>query len=397
MATNNTTLSDAIIDTVAEEFLDRHVNNESNELVIDYNLLFTHPDNSEDLHEWMRELVTGRPTMDAVKGIAALTATHNELSRDIGQHRIVDKKLQEYAEGAAEMIDDEDIDPFETPEATADLLRILLNDYLYDDDRFTTDYMNSYRVHKRVNALIAERGITITADTSVVKNHFDALMHNYGNDVIEKFWFAPMQVDNHNTEGEIIGRWIEKARDLIDDWGIAAMENADDVREVVESTPEVITHLFISQGYVPDQLFCAQTRSNSAFLRSFATEMDNLVGDSPLLGFLTVTLSLAASDMYDLLRGTANHIVVTPAAQQTAIWDNGAISVGLFDPTMGSGSIMEIELEHPWVIPCDTTALAVNFRGLHSGDNEYNDYGYNPFEVYDFYFPKVADVTWIER
>ena len=58
--------------------------------------------------------------------------------------------------------------------------------------------------------------------------------------------------------------------------------------------------------------------------------------------------------------------------------------MGLFDPVTGGGSLIDIELERDWLVPCTARTLDSSFGGVHTDDERVlaGHYGYAPSEVY---------------
>lgn len=137
----------------------------------------------------------------------------------------------------------------------------------------------------------------------------------------------PYQQENANQEGFELQNDLQKMIENINEEKIITKDD--------ELKSEILHKLFSSQGYKMSDLIDETKLEKSKFLKSFKEELNNYYEDgSAFLAFLT---TLGIKDYYDLKLG-----------KKDLIFEKG--TCGIFDPVLGSGSILEVELEKPFTI-----------------------------------------------
>lgn len=355
-------------------------------------------DTQDALHEVVQKTLSDRPLFapsrdEAERFYAQLLAECNRkliedhLSKDEFENAFLDEEERADKEGFTQ----------------ADMLAGFLAD-IFNSDLEAGVISYTGKRYEPATAIfnVARKAVQADNPVHVFTNDIDAVdflaqeINDYGNDALEAVWFAPLQADNHNTEGQDVGFFIDELYQLMqecDNEELSIAERTERIEDVTAGAPEVITHLFASQGYEISDLMDETIRKNSTFLHTFAQEMENLPGTGGYapLAFITTTVGISARDLNAIMSGKANAIVIT-APNQTNPGDYN--TVGLFDPTMGGGSLMDVELERDWIIPVTPQDLRGCFAGMHL--MKHNDYGYSPDQVYGYgphYFPTEARVV----
>ena len=138
----------------------------------------------------------------------------------------------------------------------------------------------------------------------------------------------PEQADNLNCEGSVLSGVLEGI--------VNALKGEGDFEDVEEGT--VLSDLFASQGYVFADLIDEGKIGKSVFLKSFLDEVAECYEGMPV--FLVFLAKMNLRDYYSL----RNH-------EAQMVFTNG--TCGLFNPVTGSGSVLELELEKPFVCEVD--------------------------------------------
>mgnify|MGYP006947038191 CR=1 FL=1 len=197
----------------------------------------------------------------------------------------------------------------------------------------------------------------------------DDEMRRYGHDTLVNCWVAPLQVDNHNLEGSEIASDVATLCDIAGgdlDPNAAAVSNAMD-------------SLIASQGMNLTQWANQLHTTPGAFAASLRDEVSEMTGLLSQSAFLIAQGFISITDLDAIMRGSANALCIPAAGTQ-----HREIPVGLFDPVTGSGSLLGIELERDWLVPCTARTLDSSFGGIHTDDKYVlaGRYGYAPSEVY---------------
>lgn len=209
---------------------------------------------------------------------------------------------------------------------------ILIEDFYYYD---IDDYLNN---------AISELNIEEDID---IDNYKDFIKINVDEDSILKEYKVIVDIlmdhENLNTEGSILLDSVTNIADFIN-------HETDDIKEI----DPITKMLFKSQGYKIDDL----RYPKDGFLKSFIEEVDNSGFYTPLV--YTFVREMSLKDLKDLLRKES--IEILPGEP-----------FGLFGPTNGSGSLMEISLERTFNIPLSYIYLSNTYK---------SSYGYSTSSVY---------------
>lgn len=166
-------------------------------------------------------------------------------------------------------------------------------------------------------------------------------------------WVAPLQAENLNCEGM-------EAFEFLD-----ALSKEEGPVTEGGSFHDAVVWLCESQGYEFSDLFDEKKRERSVFLSSLYDELDVY----PTTYALVLYGSLTCSDLVKLAQEGAE--LVAP----------DSIQVGLFDATIGSGSLMNVTLEREVVVPITWGAYLSELQ--YSGETR-STYGYSVQDVYGF-------------
>jgi hypothetical protein len=197
----------------------------------------------------------------------------------------------------------------------------------------------------------------------------DDEMRRYGHDTLVGCWVAPLQADNHNLEGAEIAGDVATLHDIID----------DDLDPSTAAVSDAMESLIASQGMNLAQWANDISTTPGAFAASLRDEINEMTGLLMQSSFLIAQGFISITDLDAIMRGNANALCIPAAGTQ-----HREIPVGLFDPVTGSGSLIDIELERDWLVPCTARTLNSSFGGTHTDDEHVlsGRYGYAPSEVY---------------
>lgn len=159
----------------------------------------------------------------------------------------------------------------------------------------------------------------------------------------------PYQENNLDSEGNDLR---EAIRDFV--------EKLQGNQEIIVKN-ELLEKLFKSQGYDINEV---TGEEDSKFIKSFIREIDNIWSEYPM--FFTCMATMPIEKYFKLVNG------------ECELDFDG--TCGLFNPVQGSGSVLEVELEKPFVIKfkADDDRFGVQVEGAHKC------YGYSVKDVYDF-------------
>lgn len=212
--------------------------------------------------------------------------------------------------------------------------------------------------------------ITVTIHGLDEYRPLDDELRRYGHDTLISCWVAPLQVDNHNLEGTEIASDVVTLYDLTD----------DDVDPSMVAVSDAMESLIMSQGLNLAQWANEISTTPGAFAASLRDEVNEMTGLLMQSSFLITQGFISITDLDAIMRGTANALCI-PAATGDK---HRQVPVGLFDPVTGGGSLIDIELERDWLVPCTARTLNSSFGGIHTDDEHVlaGRYGYAPSEVY---------------
>lgn len=159
----------------------------------------------------------------------------------------------------------------------------------------------------------------------------------------------PYQDNNLDCEGSELR---EAIRDFV--------EKLQGNQEIVVKN-ELLEKLFKSQGYDINKV---TGKEDSKFIKSFIREIDNIWSEYPM--FFTCLATMPIKKYFELVSGEYELDFMG--------------TCGLFNPVQGSGSVLEVELEKPFIIKfkADEDRFGVQVEGAHKC------YGYSVKDVYDF-------------
>lgn len=176
----------------------------------------------------------------------------------------------------------------------------------------------------------------------------------------------PYQGENANTEGSeleialeaLVKRYVSPEEKLY----YNLLDNNDELEEIINKN-ELLVRLFESQGYEFSDIGDEEKVKNSKFLSSLLNEISNnfLFGSA----FITFLIKSDALEYLEYLRNEALEIVFKPSK---------GLMCGIFNPVVGSGSLLELELEKPFACPTKELFFQIESRR--------NNYGYTVNEVY---------------
>ena len=212
--------------------------------------------------------------------------------------------------------------------------------------------------------------ITVTIHGLDEYRPLDDEMRRYGHDTLINCWVAPLQVDNHNLEGTEIAGDVATLHDIIH----------DDLDPSVAAVSDAMESLIASQGMNLAQWAYDTNTNPGAFAASLRDEISEMTGLLMQSSFLIAQGFISITDLDAIMRGATNALCI-PAATEDP---HREVPVGLFDPVTGSGSIIGVELERDWLVPCTARTLDSSFGGIHTDDERVlaGRYGYAPSEVY---------------
>ena len=212
--------------------------------------------------------------------------------------------------------------------------------------------------------------ITVTIHGLDEYRPLDDELRRYGHDTLINCWVAPLQVDNHNLEGSEIAGDVATLYDIIH----------DDLDPSVAAVSDAMESLITSQGMNLTQWAYDTNTNPGAFAASLRDEISEMTGLLMQSSFLIAQGVISITDLDAIMRGTTNALCI-PAATEDP---HREIPVGLFDPVTGGGSIIGVELERDWLVPCTARTLDSSFGGIHTDDERVlaGRYGYAPSEVY---------------
>lgn len=198
----------------------------------------------------------------------------------------------------------------------------------------------------------------------------DDELRRYGHDTLVSCWVAPLQVDNHNLEGSEIAGDVATLHDII----------REDLDPNTAAVSDAMESLIASQGMNLAQWAYDINTMPGAFAASLRDEISEMTGLLMQSSFLIAQGFISITDLDAIMRGATNALCI-PAATEDP---HRTIPVGLFDPVTGGGSIIGVELERDWLVPCTARTLDSSFGGIHTDDEHIlaGRYGYAPSEVY---------------
>ena len=198
----------------------------------------------------------------------------------------------------------------------------------------------------------------------------DDELRRYGHDTLISCWVAPLQVDNHNLEGTEIAGDVATLYDII----------REDLDPNTAAVSDAMESLIASQGMNLAQWDNDISTDPGAFAGSLCDEVNEMTGLLMQSSFLIAQGFISITDLDAIMRGNTNALCI-PAATEDLYRE---VPVGLFDPVTGGGSLIGIELERDWLVPCTARTLDSSFGGIHTDDERVlaGRYGYAPSEVY---------------
>lgn len=208
----------------------------------------------------------------------------------------------------------------------------LIEDFhYYDIDNYLNNAISELKIEEDITIDDYKNFVEINVDEDSILKEYKVIV-----DIL-------IDHENLNTEGSNLAYSIETIADYLND-------KSSDLKEI----DPITKMLFKSQGYRIENL----KHPTDGFLQSFIEEIDNSGFYTPLV--YTFVREMSLKDLKDLLKKES--IEILPGEP-----------FGLFGPTNGSGSLMEISLERTFNIPLSYVYLS----------NTYNSsYGYSTSSVY---------------
>lgn len=217
---------------------------------------------------------------------------------------------------------------------------------------------------------LRERDIAVTIHGLDTYRPLDDELYRYGDATLVSCWVAPLQVDNHDLEGTEIASDVATLHDIID----------DDIDLATAAVSHAMESLIASQGMDLAQWANEIRTTPGAFAASLRDEVNEMTGLLMQTSFLIAQGFISITDLDSIMRGATNALCI-PAATEDP---HRQVPVGLFDAVTGGGSLIDIELERDWLVPCTARTLNSSFGGIHT-DDEYvlsGRYGYAPSDAY---------------
>lgn len=304
-------------------------------------------------------IFTGRPMMPADTDDTA-TKEYIRIYEEINQ-RLLDA------------IHDELADESTHTQAIERMCNVMVVDYVNSIDgvRESNNRMKLIDTFRRtVIDELRSNDITVTIHGLDEYRPLDDEMRRYGHDTLISCWVAPLQVDNHNLEGTEIASDVVTLYDIIN----------DDLDPNTAAVSDAMESLIASQGMNLAQWDNDISTDPGAFAASLCDEVNEMTGLLMQSSFLIAQGFISVTDLDAIMRGATNALCI-PAATGD---EYGQVPVGLFDPVTGGGSLIDIELERDWLVPCTARTLNSSFGGIHTDDERVlsGRYGYAPSEVY---------------
>lgn len=170
----------------------------------------------------------------------------------------------------------------------------------------------------------------------IINNIYDTTIDDIINNKTIDVNLYPNQDENMNTEGFS----LKESLDIIRYYIYQENDNTETQKSLPENYSDILVDLFKSQGYTFEDLKEPNKVKNSKFLSSFIDEVKNSYSDDP--EFFVMLVNLSIEDYYKLKSCEYEITLNQPMC-------------GLFDPVMGSGSILEVKLEKPYTFKYNKT------------------------------------------
>lgn len=217
---------------------------------------------------------------------------------------------------------------------------------------------------------LRERDIAVTIHGLDEYRPLDDEMYRYGDATLVSCWVAPLQVDNHDLEGTEIASDVATLHDIIN----------DDIDLTTAAVSDAMESLIASQGMDLTQWAKEIRTTPGAFAASLRDEVNEMTGLLMQTSFLIAQGFISITDLDSIMRGATNALCI-PAATEDP---HRQVPVGLFDAVTGGGSLIDIELERDWLVPCTARTLNSSFGGIHTDDKYVlsGRYGYAPSDAY---------------